>query len=777
MSGPTITVYPNMEATASSEEVVTTGFNEEVIEPPLTFTQPTMTYADTPNNLTDFFESPLVTNQVAWSTGQAALTVLAHINYRDLFTTDFTTKMRGRNLLNARFNLRVMINAMPFHAGRLRVVFVPGKFATGIQSKIDTYTHFLSQITQLPGFEMDAKVPSMEFSMPFISPHNYIDYASDGAGIFSSSNFGTYYIVILSPLTVGSTGSTTVDVTVMSWYDQIKLCAPLIGNANMKGALQDKEREAVASGSVSKGLRAVSTFAGALSTIPALAAYCAPVMWASDRLAGVASAFGYANPITDTPTMVVSNQYNRHFANSDGDDTSFTAALLRNNEVQMLQDITFRKEDEMSWNFLKSVSAITRHFSWDTSTAIGTNIQNFKIGPNNLIEISNITQGGGHVATIQSGPPFTYLAPQFKYWRGSIVLTLKIVKTQFHSGRLCVVYNPTVNFDFTSLTLNNTQYMMREFIDLRYEDTATFVLPYLNSYDWLLYDEWMGTFKVYIVNQLVAPATVAQIVDILVEIKAGDDFELAAPTLDAIPGIPTMVGNADDRGSSTDVGDLSVVRTNIGGSKIGSHNLYPHVRCIGESFTSVKQLTSRLTQIDTLSTVLHNPIITPWLWPMTSTNSGIIASGMGGDAFCLIAPMYAFARGSFKVAASEPPNATSEFFKEKSYWLQVAGSHVVTDSTSSPTNFPWYTGGRTFAYGIGKSSEQVVSVLVPYYNNYKLTALEWDTTALLSNAPLSVPTVGVVIATYNNPHIYRATADDFQFGYFLTAPPLMLGLT
>jgi len=773
MSGPTITVYPNMEATASSEEVITTGFNEEVLEPPLTFTQPTMLYADTPNNVADFFESPLVTNQVAWSTGQAALTVIAHVNYRDLFTVDFTDKMRGRNLLNARFNIRVMINAMPFHAGRLRVVFVPGVLNSAVRSKINTYTQFLSQITQLPGFEMDAKVPSMEFTMPFISPHNYIDYTNDITD--DPASFGTYYIVVLSPLTVGSTGSTAVDVTVMSWYDQIHLCAPLSVNANMKGALQDKEREAVASGSVSKGLRAVSTFAGALSSIPALAAYCAPVMWASDRLAGVASAFGYAKPITDTPTVIVSNQYNRHFANSDGDDTSFTAALLRNNELQMLQDITFRKEDEMSWNFLKSVSAITRHFSWDTSAAIGSNIQTFKIGPNNLIEVANITMGGGHVATFQSGPPFTYLAPQFKYWRGSIVLTLKIVKTQFHSGRLCVVYNPSVNWDFTGMALANTQYMMREFIDLRFEDTATFVLPYLNSYDWLKYTDWMGVIKIFVVNQLVAPATVAQAVDVLVEIKAGDDFELAAPTLDAIAGIPSMVGNADDRGSSTNVGDLSVVRTNIGGSKIGPHNLHPHVRCIGESFTSVKQLTSRLTQIDTLSTTLHNPIITPWLWPMTTTFTGVISSGMGGDAFCLIAPMYAFARGSFKIVASEPPNSTTEFFKEKSYWLQVGGSHVVTDSTSAPTNYPWYTGNRTFCYGIGKSTEQIVSVLVPYYNNYKMTALEWESTAQIYQK--STPNIGVVIATYNNPQIYRATADDFQFGYFLTAPPLMLALT
>lgn len=64
--------------------------------------------------------------------------------------------------------------------------------------------------------------------------------------------------------------------------------------------------------------------------------------------------------------------------------------------------------------------------------------------------------------------PATFIAQQFEYCRSSIRVTIKVVKTGFHSGRLMFWYNPNYDGGGTTVpTVVNSTYILREFLDIR----------------------------------------------------------------------------------------------------------------------------------------------------------------------------------------------------------------------------------------------------------------------------------------------------------------------
>ena len=70
-----------------------------------------------------------------------------------------------------------------------------------------------------------------------------------------------------------------------------------------------------------------------------------------------------------------------------------------------------------------------------------------------------------------------------EFWRGSINLHLKIIKTDYHSGRLLVTITP----DDAGLAPNNSQstYSLRQVIDIRQNTEHVINLPYLRNFNFL----------------------------------------------------------------------------------------------------------------------------------------------------------------------------------------------------------------------------------------------------------------------------------------------------
>jgi len=127
--------------------------------------------------------------------------------------------------------------------------------------------------------------------------------------------------------------------------------------------------------------------------------------------------------------------------------------------------------------------------------------------------------------------PLGMIASLFYLWRGDLEVTIKISKTQYHSGRLQVAFNPiskgasgsTVNITNTGWFLNRIVWDVRESSELKFTIPFTYISP------WLRCQDSMGNLNVRVLNPLRCPETVSTTVDLAVELRACDNFEVAMP--------------------------------------------------------------------------------------------------------------------------------------------------------------------------------------------------------------------------------------------------------
>jgi hypothetical protein len=136
-----------------------------------------------------------------------------------------------------------------------------------------------------------------------------------------------------------------------------------------------------------------------------------------------------------------------------------------------------------------------------------------------------------------------WMAGAHTFWRGSIVFSVSVVATHFHAGRLMIgfsngytgtlpVIDETTNWPVVTVDLHNTD-------NREYEIVCPFnqIMPYLFSCttyssslpDALKASASNGQFFIYVLNELEAPETVSSTIDIVIKVRAGDDFRLWAP--------------------------------------------------------------------------------------------------------------------------------------------------------------------------------------------------------------------------------------------------------
>lgn len=164
--------------------------------------------------------------------------------------------------------------------------------------------------------------------------------------------------------------------------------------------------------------------------------------------------------------------------------------------------------------------------------------------------------------------PMSYYSRFFRNWRGSIDVTVEVVSTQMHQGQLFIAFVPNVNdgvartftrdklrtCPYTIMDVSTTRKVTQRFTYLGENDyRSTVRLPSETSL--LVPEESVsGSMYVFVQNKLVAPSTVAGMVDINVYLSAGDDLEFMDPyDADSTLFFDFGILQSDDHINSTDV--------------------------------------------------------------------------------------------------------------------------------------------------------------------------------------------------------------------------------
>lgn len=682
----------------------------------------------------------------------------------------YRRKLQGYLGVRGKIILRIQLNATKFQQGRLILCYNPMSSAQDF-ARLDSPM----LVTQLPHVQIDiATQTEAILEIPFVSNYTHFGLIS-GEGPWAHA-----YLYRYLPFRTGA-GSTTCDYSVWAHMEDVELVTPAANKgyiAQMAGdRLKHKpisalESKAMSSGPVSSALSKISMSADLLDGVPMLSSFAAPVAWASQIGARIASIFGWSKPTNELVIArrnITTNQYEN---NCDAIDNVYSLGLMTTNSVSVLPGLGGTDADEMSMSFLNSVNFWFRTDSWLTSDAVGTQIAAIELRPASYAILG--TSG------LYNFGPLSYFATIFRYYRGSLKFRIKFAKTIFHSGRLALSYSPGYNSDGSTnpLTLDESAYTYREILDMRDACEFEFTIPYASMRPYLLTTQSYGRLSLIVLNPLVAPDTVDTHVDIAWEVSADKDFEF----FDPIPPsyVPCTQG-AIAQMSSDRVGDIHPHTSgSIGSSTVTGRGTIASELCVGERIMSIKQLLSRACEFQTpVSTACQGVVMRPFDMYNSVVNfpfTGISLNYFDPDYYTTFSSFYKFSRGGvcarFQFETIEIPTMLTfiKFNDDTSVPIISGPSHPTETCRSHITENCSYN-GNTLSAKIPMYHPTHCRVNVPYTRTGSLAALTRAVEPYTNSQCVSVASVNSDNAFITG-SLLRSAADDFQLGFFLGVPPM-----
>nr|WPR18381.1 MAG: capsid protein [Chemarfal virus 180] len=681
-------------------------------------------------------------------------------------------KLIGFGTIKAKMRFRLTVNANRFQQGRYIMAYVP-RLSKDVPDKFFNMRKFsLTQITQLPHVQLDLGTATQAIlEIPWMHVQ-LAEVISNGAGLGQTGQLliGTY-----SPL-VAPTGATTAPYYVYASLHDVELGAPSLmaqsswtPRSRMRTSKNKKmiaridpseaELEEASLGPITGTLQKVSKASNLLSTVPLLSAVAGPVGWAADIAAGVASIFGWSKP-TDLSEVTRAVQTVQPFANNcDMPDQSMPLSLFARNRIEVMPGLAATDIDEMSIDYLKTIPAFSAIRTWNVSTAVGTK---FYDTPLSIFTFER------NISGVFLDAPYMFIARQFQYWRGSLRIKLIFVKTEFHSGRLTISFNPF--YGLSSATIDNPDYVMKEVIDIRTGTEFDITIPYISHTPWVSVSSFVGQLIIEVTNPLTAPASVSSSISMIVETSAGPDWEVAFPR----PFKPILLG----RGSLIPQSSWNPVKvvTNIKQGELSYSKNYDDENyssryCIGEKVLSINSLLKSCKSIVSPSASIgfnlipHSIQVEFVAEPISYTNVPLEYWSM----------CYGMIRGSVRVKAWNDSTTSGYVFTnllpQGTSVGYVATANTITASVNNQTSGLGLLQGVAFRAGLETQT--------PFYSDtHALNPLlcATNTVQTVNGTITGAPGVSMEVSTTSSRTwvIGKYAGDDWQMSLFCCIPPYRL---
>lgn len=724
-------------------------------------------------SIIDFMKKPLLVKSDNWTTLSAEGDQLFAVD----ITTELTSagiwmdKYRGYTLLRGTPVLTMVINASPFMQGRLLLHYLPGPSAVHAD-----YNVSVLQMTQHPGMELDCRDASATLAVPYVAPNSWysIQHTSN------SEPFGVYYCHVLSPLAYGTVdmAAANVEYAVYLHWEDFELAAPTVPQSMkaVKNRPEDKEKVGL---SLSSGLRVTRDAAKLLAGIPSLAPVMTPAAWVADVASKTAASLGWSKPSNDTPTSTVGRQIMKDMHSCNGEFNGPRLALCGDNRVQNTTKMSIRQVDEMSFDYLKSVECLVYRFYMQAVDGPDTPLFDKKIAPLSDWNYKDTPRTRVTQLTVRNRHPVAYLAKNFRFWRGTMIYKFKIIKTQFHTGRISVTFTPGTTTIVTVPTIATAVYSMQEIVDVALVDEFTIKIPFYSPTPYLTTTGQIGRLTVNVLNPLKYPDTAADAIELLVYETYAEDFELAVPAayINAGEPVPVVMQSGDWQRKE------NALDASFSNHEPLAESTLEASMCIGEKFLSIRQLLARFSiAYCNGAPNASGGIWWPWnIGALYQTGAGVMTSisgPFGGDMLNLLAPMYFYYKGGIRVGLKTNVSSSMQFSNPADI---TPGGSVLRTPVATLTNAgatAWY-GNNTSYFGSVSSvhTDADVGLLVaelPYYARTPFSKVERPLGGNVVPNTFSIP-VSALAYTVNGTALssvtyLRAVAEDFQLSYFLCSP-------
>lgn len=302
-------------------------------------------------------------------------------------------------------------------------------------------------------------------------------------------------------------------------------------------------------GPVSRPATIVERAAGKLSSVPYIGAYARATELAAGAIASVARTYGYSRPNELAASRPYRHAIAGNLANTNVDDTCTKLSCDAKQELTVdPTTIGVGATDEMTIKSIACRESYVTQFPWTVGTP-----------PEDMLFQCVVTPAIWDVNPITTPPemhlpPCAFAAFPFKYWRGSMKYRFQVVSSNYHKGRLKIVYDPH-GFQSNEYNTNYTYIVdIAEEKDFTVEIGWGSHLPYClvgapgeNDSVTLISDTTLpfgttnapvvpsnfgnGVIRVYVVNKLTVPNdTVVNDINVNFFVACGDDIEFRDPS-------------------------------------------------------------------------------------------------------------------------------------------------------------------------------------------------------------------------------------------------------
>jgi hypothetical protein len=728
---------------------------------------------DHSQTIIDFLERPNV--MTSGSFGATDSGILWSADVTSIIASSLKiARLQGIFTIRSDFEITLQVNAARFQSGRYILGWCPSGGSNGVGSFSGAYNSFfkahtanLQVLTQLPHVEIDlAKQTHVTLRIPYMSQYTHNVIGTTG----TYHGMGKVFIAPYVALGVGS-GDTIAYYTVWGSLKNIDLGAPTVNQmAPPKGkSIIDKEQDAMNVGPISGALARVSKATEIVGQIPIIGPYATSVSWVSKILSNAADAMGWSKPIMLSPPMRTTRNVLPFFATSDVVSTAQPLGLRSDNQVIQHTGVGRSGEDQMSFDYIKKQKAWFTTITWDASKNAGTQLLLTGVNPS----VWNLSYGKG-----TTYPPIGWMAKDFSQWRGGVKFTFKLVKTEFHTGRLSVAFQPSY-YSIGAATFTATEYLFREVVDVRTTSEFEVCVPYLSPDLYLpVYNAGSvgisGTLLVHVVDALVVPSSVPSTVSIIVEVSGDDDLQFAYPTFpDLEVYIPAVTQMADPYVStpcfklgapSQDLVDAASVAA---GEKIVSYRQFL------KKFNNYVPAGSQGT-VPAKNNITFGAYLIPYTDQAATNADPIRRDSMWADFYARLAMCYVFATGSVRFTLS-PYGATGDDLYQTE--IYSGGNVVSVGSTAAPLT---RSGIRLLT---PSQQEGLIDVQLPTYNRMLARATPYhmvnSTNGVFPVFTVANPTVLAVgnyfsgRSTTTTYVVSRTGGDDLHFSGWVGTVPLI----
>lgn len=708
----------------------------------------------------------------------------------------YGSKLKGALGLRATIVLKIQMNGDRFMQGRYIMGLLPmvtatqGTSAGDYLNSINRMRQMLStktSVTQLPRVEFDLNCDTEAIlEIPYVSPYSHYAFNSKHGDV------GSMFLYPYVPLTTGTTGSSTCQYTIWCSMKDVEIVGPTLpqmagsnrrnprpaGRVLKRGSVTEAEQEAASIGPITSVLRSVAKTADIVAQIPMITAVAKPVSWATNILSQAANVFGWSKPLNIAPPMRMQHIWAPFWNNPDAADYSQPLSMMLNNSLETLPGMAGTDVDETSIDYLKTIPAFATSVQWTTTASNGANLYTTRLAPANFVATYNDT--GTDFAAMT---PVGFLSKMFNNYRGSLRFTIKIVKTEFHSGRLVFSYAPR-QVDGPDFNLGDSAYLHREIIDVRYGNEFSFVVPYCSVQQYRKVTDPYGSIQLNVLNQLTAPASVNNSVTILIEVSGAPDLEFSFPAAPNLcPHVPLIIQGAgfDFQMAMDDDSSCMIQNGVVNNASIFHDGLAAARFCVGEKISSLMSFLKQAKKLRfrTDPGPSDSYLLLPFLQSHSITNGdkSIDKGDVVPDFYSIICSCYALSRGGVRLKLYTPTG------------LQANTIMTIMKDTLAPTGPIMYGPLSSVTDGSQieplmlttshNTSSSAVEIQVPQYGRFpvRVNSECWRglSTRLVSIVRPGVPDqiVFAGLSASSSVTLYRAVADDFQLGYFVCVPPML----